>query len=81
MATCLLPFSRSWRSSRCVADGALRFRDEEELFSTAEYLVNIRLQYDVSPDDQSFLMLRYVDEGAEGLVYMQPWPSLLEGRR
>lgn len=53
----------------------------EVLFSMADYLLsNGRAQYDVSPDDQRFVMLRFADGGGMELVLLPDFFDGLQGR-
>lgn len=64
-----------------VTPGAtLTFGSPRELFSVAEYRsARNRPQYDVTPDDRRFVMIRELVSAADDVVYVENWfPELLE---
>ena len=63
------------------ADASFEVVQEEVLFSMADYLsADGYREYDVSPDDQRFVMFRTGEQGAVELIVVQNWLEELEAR-
>ena len=63
-------------------DATFTAGEEEVLFAAADYMAGQgHAMYDVSPDDQRFVMLRIGDlESGSGLILVENWAEELDGR-